>query len=155
MTEMYKTIVRSKLRATFKALNTENTVPFFKSLGSPFQYRFAGDSPLSGERSTVESMQAWWKRVFTLLPGAQFTVGDITVNGMPWNTTVMTYVTVASKLADGTAYSNEFMQMMTLKFGKITNVVTIEDTQRLATAMQSLAQTTPEATASPIVDVRR
>jgi ketosteroid isomerase-like protein len=152
---VYKTIVKSKLRATFRALNAGDTVPFFNSLGATFTYRFAGDSALSGERSTVDSMQRWWKRVFALLPRAQFDVGDITVNGSPWNTTVMTYVTVSSTLADGSHYANEFMQMMTLKFGKIINVITIEDTQRLALAMQKLSTVNPDALAVPIDDSRR
>jgi ketosteroid isomerase-like protein len=149
---VYKTIVRGKLRGTFGALNSADTGPFFKSLGATFTYRFAGDTSLSGERSTVESMQRWWKRVFALLPGAQFDVHEITVNGPPWNTIVMTYVNVSSTLADGTAYANEFMQLMTLKFGKIVKVVTIEDTQYLATAMDSLSKVNPQAIAAPIVD---
>jgi ketosteroid isomerase-like protein len=149
---MYKTIVRAKLRATFRALNEGDTGPFFASLGSPFQYRFAGESALSGIRTTTDSMQRWWQRVFVLLPAAKFDVGPIAVNGAPWNTTVMTYITVSSQLANGTSYTNEFMQMMTLRFGKITNVVTIEDTQRLAAAMAVLSQTVGEAHAAPITD---
>jgi ketosteroid isomerase-like protein len=149
---MYKSIVRSKVRATFRALSARDTGPFFASLGDPFHYRFAGDSTLSGERSTVASMQAWWKRVFTLIPDGRFEVGSITVNGMPWKTTVMTHVTVSATLADGTRYTNEFMQKLTLRMGKIIDVVTIEDTQRLAQAMAALEGLVPEATAAPIVD---
>jgi ketosteroid isomerase-like protein len=149
---MYKAIVRSKVRATFAALNQQNVEPFFTGLAPQFVYRFVGDSALSGERTTVEAMRSWWKRVFAIIPNGQFDVRDITVNGPPWKTTVMAHVVVTSKLANGEDYSNQLMQLMRLKMGKIVEVRTLEDTQRLHEAMGRISLLVPEATATPITD---
>jgi ketosteroid isomerase-like protein len=149
---MYKAIVRSKVRATFAALNEQNVEPFFNGLAPRFVYRFAGDSALSGERSTVEAMRSWWTRVFAIMPNARFDVRDIAVNGPPWRTTVMAHIVVSAKLANDEDYTNEFMQLMRLKTGKIVEVRTIEDTQRLHDAMDRISSLVPEATARPITD---
>jgi ketosteroid isomerase-like protein len=149
---MYKAIVRSKVRATFAALNSQNTEPFFASLAPRFVYRFVGDGALSGERTTVAAMRAWWKRVFTIVPNGRFDVRDITVNGPPWKTTVMAHVVVTAKLANGENYTNEFMQLLRLKMGKITEIRTLEDTQRLHQAMARIESLVPEAAAAPITD---
>jgi ketosteroid isomerase-like protein len=151
---MYKAIVRCKVRTTFAALNRQDTDPFFATLGSPFVYRFVGDSALSGERTTVEAMRTWWKRVFTLVPNGQFDVRDITVNGPPWKTTVMSHVVLTATLPNGEKYSNQFMQLMRLKMGKVVEVRTLEDTKLLADAMFRLATVEPEAVAAPITDAR-
>jgi ketosteroid isomerase-like protein len=149
---MYKTIVRAKVRGTFAALTNGDTGPFFASLGNQFTYRFVGDSSLSGHRSTREAMQSWWTRVFTLVPGGRFEVNDITVNGAPWNTTVMTHVVVTAKLKNGEDYSNEFMQLLRLRFGKVIEIRTLEDTKHLADMLHRLAEVEPLALAAPITD---
>jgi ketosteroid isomerase-like protein len=149
---MYKAIVRSKVRATFAALNQKDVEPFFATLAPTFVYRFVGDSALSGERRTTEAMRTWWTRVFVLIPNGQFDVRDITVNGPPWKTTVMSHVVVTATLANGENYTNQFMQLMRLKMGKVVEVRTLEDTKRLADAMVRLAEVEPEAIAAPVTD---
>jgi hypothetical protein len=52
-------------------------------------------------------------------------------------------------------YENEFMQRMTLRWGRISSVLTLEDTQRFAAALPALAKAgIAEATAEPIRDSR-
>jgi ketosteroid isomerase-like protein len=149
---MYKAIVRGKVRKTFRALSAGDTAPFFASLGPTFTYRFVGDSALSGERSTVDAMRLWWDRVFLLCPGAQFTVHDVVVNGPPWHTTVMVHASIAADLRTGERYTNELMQLMRLRLGKISEITTIEDTQHLSLTLARLADIEATAAADPILD---
>lgn len=150
---MYKTIVAKKVRGIFAALSAGSAEPMLNGLASSFTYRFAGTSALSGNRSTRAAMERWWERIFRLFPGAVFSPAEVVVQGHPGNTKVATHVWITIPLANGTTYRNEFMQLMTLRFGKVTAVQTLEDTAVLDRLMADLARDgVAEATASPITD---
>lgn len=122
-------------------------------LGPDFVYRFHGQSPLSGVRRTLPSMKLWWDRVFEILPDAQFVPERVLVTGWPVNTHVATLVRISGTLADGSAYSNSFAQFMRLRWGKLVEIETIEDTQRLSVALDIQAtHGVAAAAAAPIED---
>jgi ketosteroid isomerase-like protein len=159
MFAMYKTIVRAKLRRLFAGASQGQWQPIVDGLADNFSYRFIGNTPLGGTRTTRAAMQAWWTRLLTLFPGAQFVPQDIVVEGPPWNTRVMTHMLFRANLpaAAGAAavpYENEFMQLMHLRWGRITSIVTVEDTQRFVDVLPRLAKAgMKDATAAPITDV--
>lgn len=148
---MYAAIVRRKVIATFAELSTGVPDGMIATMAPRFTYRFVGDNALGGVRTTTVELEQWWRRVFTLFPGARFDVRRVAVSGLPSNTTVATHVTISCTRADGVEYSNEFMQFMTLKWGRATDVVTLEDTARLAGALGELdAAGFDQAMAAPI-----
>jgi ketosteroid isomerase-like protein len=155
---MYKAIVRAKLRRLFSGASRGDWKPIVAGFATDFSYRFVGNTPLGGTRTTQDSMEAWWKRLLTLFPGAQFTPQQILVEGPPWNTVVMTHMLFQAKLpslgnSPPIAYENEFMQLMRLRWGRITSIVTIEDTQRFVDVLPHLARAgIQDATAHPIDD---
>lgn len=155
---MYKSIVRSKLRRLFVGANQGNWQPIVDGFAKNFSYRFIGNTPLGGTRTTRASMNAWWTRLLQLFPGAQFAPQEIVVEGPPWNTRVMTHILFRATLlgtngAAPTLYENEFMQLMRLRWGRITSIVTIEDTQRFVEVLPRLAGAgVKDATAAPIHD---
>jgi ketosteroid isomerase-like protein len=155
---MYKMIVRAKLRRLYAGVGQGHWQPIVDSFADPFVYRFVGDTPLGGTRRTRAAMAAWWTRILTLCPGAALIPQRIVVEGWPWNTTVMTYVhfnaTIPGPDGAGTVpYQNEVMQLMTLRWGRITQLLTIEDTQRFARILPNLAAAgIADATAAPIAD---
>jgi ketosteroid isomerase-like protein len=155
---MYKTIVTAKLRKLFAGANEGNWQPIVDGFASDFSYRFLGDSPLGGTRTTHKAMALWWTRLFRLFPGAQFEPKVIVVSGPPWNTVVMTHIffraTIPSEnRTEQEMYENEFMQRLHLRWGKITSVVTIEDTQRFINVLPRLAASgVADATANEITD---
>ena len=106
-------------------------------------------------------MQAWFKRIYKLVPDAQLHPQVIVVEGAPWNTRVMTYVKFRGTLPPaaglpGEGYENEVMQLMHLRWGKIASVITLEDTQRFAAILPRLAAAgIAEATAAQINDPPR
>jgi ketosteroid isomerase-like protein len=158
---MYKTIVRAKLRRLFAGASAGHWQPIVDGFAADFSYRFAGNTPLGGTRHTRQAMQAWWTRLLTLFPGAQFLPQQILVQGPPWNTTVMTYMLFRAHLppVQGAApqpYENEVMQLMHLRWGRITSIVTLEDTQRFVDVLPVLARAgIKDAVAGPIVDGAR
>ena len=155
---MYKTFVKRRIRFLFAEANRGNWQAIIDSLADPFTYRFVGDTPLGGTRNKTASMQEWFKRIYKLVPDAKLTPQRIVVEGMPWNTHIMTYVKFNGTLpsddgANGAPYENEVMQLMNLKWGRITSVLTIEDTQRFVDILPMLSRAgITEATAQPIND---
>jgi ketosteroid isomerase-like protein len=155
---MYHRIVKRRVRALFDRINAGDWKAMTESLAPGFSYRFVGDTPLGGIRNTRASMELWWQRLFRLLPAAQFYPQAIVSEGWPWNTTVVTHVRVSGVVPAASGketepYENEFMQMLTLKWGRITRILTIEDTLRLAGLMPRLAASgIADATAAPIED---
>jgi ketosteroid isomerase-like protein len=155
---VYKAIVRAKLRRLFADASRGNWKPIVAGFADDFSYRFIGNTPLGGTRTTRSSMEAWWTRLLKLFPGAQFMPQEILIEGPPWNTRVMTHMLFRATLpgVEGDAplpYENEFMQLMRLRWGRITSIITIEDTQRFVNVLPQLARAgLDDATAAPIHD---
>jgi ketosteroid isomerase-like protein len=142
---MYRSIVRWRVNGLFNQVNCGNWQAVIDTLSENFIYTFVGNTPLGGTRTTKPAMQAWFQRIYRLVPDA-------------WNTRVMTYVKFRGTLpkvsnAPAKSYENEVMQLMRLKWGKIISVITIEDTQRFVDILPALsAAGINDATAPPITD---
>jgi ketosteroid isomerase-like protein len=152
---MYRTIVRRRVLHLFRQANLGNWNAIVDGLADTFTYRFIGDTPLGGTRTSKPKMRAWFERLYRLFPESQFHPQTIIVEGPPWNTQVMTYVKIRMTkplLAGEThLYENEFMQLITIKWGKMTSVLTIEDTLRFANVLPMIAATgSKDATAEQI-----
>jgi ketosteroid isomerase-like protein len=152
---MYRTIVRRRVLHLFRQANFGNWNAIVDGLADTFTYRFIGDTPLGGTRTSKPKMRAWFERLYRLFPESQFHPQTIIVEGPPWNTQVMTYVKIRMTkplLAGEThLYENEFMQLITIKWGKMTSVLTIEDTLRFANVLPMIAATgSKDATAEQI-----
>lgn len=136
---MYRAIVARRVRATFSALSRGDIAAVQDGFAASFTYVFYGDHALGGQRHRVDTMAAWWQRVFTLFPKVTFTPQDVLVGGPPWRTTVITNVTIQAQAADGTPYTNAMMQLIRLRWGRVTEIRTLEDTQRLVAELDRLA----------------
>jgi ketosteroid isomerase-like protein len=150
---VYHRIVAQKVRATFTQIAAGNWEPMLAGMAPRFSYSFYGNSALSGERHTLDGLRRWWERSTKLLPSPDFTVEEVIVAGWPWNTRIATRVRVHAVLEDGSAYDNIFMQNMSMRWARITELHTLEDTATLQTALDKLAAAgIGEAHADPITD---
>jgi ketosteroid isomerase-like protein len=129
---MYRYLVERKLRAVFARLGEGDFWPMIDSLAPAFRYRFEGDSAIGGLRESRVSMQLWWERMYRLFPGLSFTVRDVAVSGWPWATRIWTQLDFVKPMPDGSRYANVVMQRMEMRWGRITAIHTLEDTQRCA-----------------------
>jgi ketosteroid isomerase-like protein len=156
---VYHAIVKSRIRALFAEANRGNHQAIIDALAPTFVYRFIDDTPLGGTRTRKASMQAWFARIYELVPDATLHPQEILVEGMPWNTRIMTYVKFRGTLpaVDGqaaTPYENEVMQLLHLRWGRIHSILTVEDSLRFANILPRLsAAGIAAATARPISDV--
>ena len=150
---MYHRIVAMQVRNAFAQISAGNWEAMVAGMAPAFTYRFYGDHALSGERHTHDALRRWWERCFRLLPDTRFDVEDILVAGWPWNTRVATAVTVNVGVVDGSRYQNVVHQFLRIRWGKITEVRTLEDTAVLEKTLDRLAAAGyAEAHAAPITD---
>jgi ketosteroid isomerase-like protein len=150
---MYHAIVERRLRTVFARLGAGDFRPMVDSLAPAFRYRFEGDSPIGGLRSSRQSLQLWWERMYRLFPGLSFEVRDVVLSGPPWRTRIFTLLDFVKPLPDGTRYTNVVMQRMVMRWGRITEIHTLEDTQRCMRLLAWQARNgKEEARAAPISD---
>lgn len=150
---MYHHIVAAKVRATFAQISAGNTEAMIDGMADRFSYRFYGESALGGERHTLDGLRRWWERISRLLPDAAFDVEEVIVSGGPRATRVATRVRIHTTLPDGSPYENVFMQNIRMRWAKITEIHTLEDTAALQRALDRMAEAgVSEAHAAPITD---
>lgn len=135
----------------FRQLNQRDPEAVVKQFAPTFSYLFVGDHALGGTRTTTEGMVRWFRRVFTVFPGTRFTVDDVLVKGWPWRTRVAVFATLDATV-NGEPYTNDFIQKIELRWGRVTRITTMEDNQRCAAALRRAAEGgIAEAVAPPIV----
>ena len=149
---MYRAVVGRRIRSAWQHLGRGDYEYVLDQFAPAFLHRFAGEHALGGKRSSFEAQRAWFERLFRLLPGAEFRVEDVLVRGWPWRTRAVALISVRATVA-GRPYENEVAQTIDLRWGRITRINNLEDTQRLAAALERLAATgLDEAGAEPITD---
>jgi ketosteroid isomerase-like protein len=150
---MYKTIVDRKVRSIFAEINSGNYQAMIDGLAPTFEYKFLGDHPLSGRRTQAATMNEWWQRISRLLPGGRFTIHQVIVQGHPLNTRIAVRSTISGLQPNGEIYSNDVMQFMRLRLGKLTHVETMEDTAKFERYLATLDPILyPDAVALPLDD---
>lgn len=149
---MYRMIVAHQVRKAWAHLQRGDWQFIVDQLAPGFSYRFVGDHAIGGTRRTKEAMAAWFQRLFRLFPDLRFQLNDVLVAGWPWRTRVVVLVGVEATV-DGEPYTNELAQQLELRWGRITRVTNLEDTQKLERALAQLqARGIDEAAAAPISD---
>jgi ketosteroid isomerase-like protein len=147
---MYRAIVARRVRIAWEHLARGDYGYVLDQFGPQFTHSFAGDHALGGERSSVVAQRAWFERLFRLLPGIEFRVDDVLVRGWPWRTRAVSLIRVRATVA-GQPYENEVAQTIDLRWGRITRIHNLEDTQKLAATLERLAASGLEdALAEPI-----
>ena len=155
---MYRMIVAAKVRAAWRELQQRNYSAVIDQFASSFEYRFVGDHALGGTRRTRASQAAWFERLFRVFPSIDFTVRDVIVSGPPWRTRAVVLVDVRIPAERGYApdepeWRNEVIQVVELRWGRITRITTMTDTQREIVLLERLAATgMAEAVAEPLSD---
>jgi ketosteroid isomerase-like protein len=148
---MYKTIVKRRTRAGHRLLSEGRFDELVAQFAPDVHFVFAGDSALAADLRGRDRVRAWFERVGRLLPGLRLDARTIVVDGWPWDTRIATHFTVETTLDGGRAYRNAGLQLIRLRWGRVTEDHLYEDTQRVAEALAYLAgRGVAEATAPPI-----
>lgn len=156
---VYKTIVARNVRRSYRLLSEGDPERgVVAGTAKRFEYAFMGDPelPTAGVVHSKDGLRKVFGRIGVLLPELQLHPRKIVVSGWPWNTTVMSWVQLRGRTAIGEAYTNDLVQVMTIRFGKIVAMHQLEDTKRLAAACERMAQAgVADAAAAPIREAPR
>ena len=151
-------IVARKIRASWCEVQRRNPGAVVDQFARDFEYRFVGEHALGGVRRTRASQLAWFERLFRVFGSIEFTVRDVIVTGPPWHTRAAVLLDVRipgerGYTAAERVWTNEVMQTVELRWGRITRIVTMTDTQREVAILTRLTEAgMAEASAAPIED---
>ncbi|PSL52170.1 ketosteroid isomerase-like protein [Saccharothrix carnea] len=138
---MYHAIVRAKVRRLWERVGAGDHLAAVELAAADVRFKFVGEPPLGAEFTGRDRFEQWFRLMRESLPGLRITLTDVVVRGWPWRTTVVTRLTMAATLADGSEYRNEGVQWVTLRWGRMVDDYILEDTARLAEALGRQAGT--------------
>ena len=149
---MYRFIVRKIVRSAFAGLS-RGELSTLDAMSADVHHVFPGRGALGGERSTRDDVAAWFHRLYRVLPGLQFHVQAIAVDGLPWDTTVGVEWTNTATLPDGSPYTNAGAHIIRMRWGKIVSFhAYLDDVAAVDDALARVAACgVEEAAAPPIV----
>lgn len=148
---MYHAIVRRKIASAFAGLNAGRIEAITNELAPSAVHYFVGTHALSGTRRTPESIRAWYERLLRLLQGIHFTLNEVRVSGWPWRTQVAAIWTETNNGTDGVCTSAEGLNLIEIRWGRVTSVRIYPDTAALERTLQRIAaKGSTEALAQPI-----
>lgn len=135
---MYHSIVKQILRNGFAQLSQGNPKAVLGAFSKNVHLTFAGNHALGADIHGLEQAQKWFERVLRIFPGLQVQPKTIMVSGWPWNTLIVTHLEISAQLP-GKSYRNQGIQVLRLRFGKVTEDHLIEDNLLLKDALDYLA----------------
>ncbi|WP_327145602.1 nuclear transport factor 2 family protein [Nocardia sp. NBC_01327] len=142
---MYHAIVRALVRRTWRRVGAGDFDAAVAMTAPDVRFRFLGDTPLGADVRGRQAFRDWFDRFERELPGVRLDLVDVVANGWPWRTTVAAQLRASATLADGTPYRNTAIQWLTLRWGRLTDDLVLEDTLALDAALrrQKSALSTP------------
>jgi ketosteroid isomerase-like protein len=149
---MYHAIVRRRITAAFAGLSAGRIEAITDELALDAVHYFVGTHALSGTRRTPDAIRAWYERLLRLLQGIRFTVHEVRVSGWPWRTQVAAIWTEMNSGTDDVWTSAEGVNLIEIRWGRVTSVRIYPDTAALERTLQRIAaKGAAEALAAPIV----
>ncbi len=149
---MYHSIVRRIARKNFESVNRKDYDAVLAGCAPNIRHRFAGVHALGGTRHDREALARWFGRLSRVMPTLPLTVQDVWVKGWPPNTLVIMRWEATATLADGSAYRNRGVHLISMSWGKVFDIDVHEDSQIVAASLLLQAENgIPEAAAEPIV----
>ena len=150
---LYARIVRRTLTEAFAGLSHGHQEAVTDKFTSNVEHYFVGHHALSGKRTTYASAVRWYERLYRIFPDIQFQVRRIDVQGPPWATLATVEWSETNTGTDGVSTSNEGVNIVEIRWGKVRRVHIYTDTERLTKTLNRLAASgNAEAQAEPIVD---
>lgn len=150
---MHAFIAGRVLRRAFAGLGTGDITAITSRLADDCVHTFVGDHALAGTRRTRASITAWYERLLSLLPGISFDIRRLRVAGPPWAALAVAEWVETNSGVDGVVTSAGGVNVMELRWGRVTRVSIYADTAALErTLARGAIAGHPDALAAPIVD---
>ena len=137
-------------------------------LASDVVHRFAGEHALGGTRTSRDQFATWLARVGRLFPSMRFAVEEVVAAtrgvgggvpagvvaaGWPWRTVVTVRWRDWGQAADGEPYENSGCHVITLRWGRATELNAYLDTAVLTASLDRMAASGFDEAAAPPIGV--
>jgi ketosteroid isomerase-like protein len=150
---MYGALIRRQVRSGLERESRGDYGAVLKNMSADIHQVFPGDHALGGERHTRHAVEQWFERLFRLLSGLSIKPRNIVVSGLPWDTVVAVEWIATASPQDGEPYRNEGTHIMRMCWGRLVELRTYLDTEKVANTCRRLAEVgVEEAAAPPITD---
>jgi len=150
---VYHYFVRRRVREIFRRLSQGDYEFVVRQFAPGAEHWFSGDHALSGGRHSPELIRAWYRRLSVVFDGIRFEMKKIFVSGMPWKTYVTVEWVDIVKDRLGNPLPNQGVFIITMKWGRATELHIYCDTGKLKENLAILAaQGVTEAGKEPIQD---
>ncbi|RJL23051.1 nuclear transport factor 2 family protein [Bailinhaonella thermotolerans] len=134
---MYHAIVRARVRSLWRRVGSGDYAAAVRLAAPDVRFRFVGEPPLGAELRGREAFARWFEETGARLPGLRMRLTDVVVKGWPWDTTVVARLAITATPAHDPHYTNEAIQWIRLRWGRMVSDEVMEDTQRLARAIRA------------------
>jgi hypothetical protein len=115
----------------FKELREGRSRWFRMALAPDVHFRFPGDHSWAADYRTRAEVEDWLERY--VRTGLRLYPQESVVTGPPWRTTVCTWFLDSARGPDGElVYENEGVLVDTLRWGRVKEHISFEDTQKTA-----------------------
>lgn len=115
---MFHFFAMRRIRSMFAELSHSNFEPALAGLAPNFEQRFAGDHPLGGVRTDVDTFRRWFERMYRLFPNLEFDVVSTAASGPPWDLTLVAEWVDRATPVDGGDYENRGVHVIRLRWGR-------------------------------------
>ncbi|MGJ3508638.1 nuclear transport factor 2 family protein [Enemella sp. A6] len=132
---VYHAIVANKLRKLWAEMGHGQAGAAISQASDRLHFRFIAPPPLGVELRGQEAFAAWFELLYSYFPDLNFELTDVQVSGWPWKTRAVVRLNISTTLADGSPYTNEAAQLLTIRWGKLAEDDVFEDTAKLAEAI--------------------
>jgi ketosteroid isomerase-like protein len=140
---VYKFIVKRLVRRTFRRLSKGDYEAIVRQFGPESRFVFSGDHVFGGERRGQQAVREWFRQMLGLFPGIRIEPREVVVNGWPWNTVIATHLMIEATLEGGRQYTNEGMQLLRLRWGRVVEDLIFEDTLKLDSELKRMSEREP------------
>lgn len=149
---MYHQIVTNILKNAFASLSQGDPSAILSKLAPQAEHYFVGEHALSGSRHTHQAIEKWYARLLRFQPDIHFTIRRIQVSGPPWHTLAVVEWTETNSGTDGIRTSADGVNVIELRWGKVSRIAIYTDTARLQATLERIqAAGMLEAHAAPII----
>lgn len=120
---MYRWGVAQLVRYGYRRLVEGHPELLFRLAADDIHFQFPGISSFAADTWDKAALRRWMGRFISLSP--EFTVLDVVVTGMPWNTRVA----VRFSDAIGDFYRNDGVEYLRLRWGRVQEIRVFLDTE--------------------------
>ena len=144
-------LARRRIVRVFDSIGARDAEAVLRGLDARVHHRFAGDSPLGGERHDRDAVRQWFERLHRLFPELAFTVRTVGVTGPAWDLRIAVEWSADVRPAVGERYVNVGAHVLRVRRGRVVCLHAYEDSEAVARACAAMAAAgVAEAAAPPI-----